>query len=309
MSWKSFVTAGLLCVLASPAFAAPTVQIVPGGTFANNHLDANGNWVWKVRLSQSNPIVDVDGAGPITPGSPLAAELGFSATGSGLLSASVNATDFDDPNPGNVIFGWETLTNLMGTGDCDSPTPGNCPVGLQTNLTTDQVFAAFGSVDYLNDSDGKDFLTIITDGPLVGSLASTLTMRGTYGAGNNMGRIAELGNNVGAGTPSFNYDTYAGAFARTAQEGDADLNGVTNFFDLQTLLGNYNTSGKQWYHGDSTGDGTVNFFDLQALLSKYNVSYSVGPGAGAGGGGAVPEPASAVLALLACAGLYVRRAR
>ncbi len=62
MSWKSLVTASLLCVLASPAFAVPQLEITSGG------LDpTTGNWVWNVRIA------------PTTNTTPVATELGFTA--------------------------------------------------------------------------------------------------------------------------------------------------------------------------------------------------------------------------------------
>ena len=60
MSWKSLVTASLLCALASPAFAVPTLSITSGG------LDATtGQWVWNVAIT------------PTASGTPMATELGF----------------------------------------------------------------------------------------------------------------------------------------------------------------------------------------------------------------------------------------
>ncbi len=151
MSWKSLVTAGLMCVLASPVLAAPSVSAVGGGTQAgtSGYLDANGDWVWQVRVAQS--FTDPTGT---PPGNPAAAELGFqqasvrpgAAAGNIAVNATNNnATVWDTNNPGNVIFGWETLTNLGGSGDCGSANPGNCPVGVQTDLARNQVFAALGS--------------------------------------------------------------------------------------------------------------------------------------------------------------------
>ena len=55
MSWKSLVTAGLLCVLASPVFAAsavPQLEIISDGLDA-----ATGNWVLYVRVAPSDGAV------------------------------------------------------------------------------------------------------------------------------------------------------------------------------------------------------------------------------------------------------------
>jgi hypothetical protein len=318
MSWKSFVTAGLLCAIASPVFAAPTIQIVPGGTFANNHLNAAGDWVWNVRLSQTDPPVDVDNAGPLAPGSPLGAELGFQELVSELLGATNLADGFGTDNPGRKITGWDwlTLTATGGTGDCNTGTPGLCPTGLQSDTATDQVFAAIGSVDYLSDTDGKGFVQITIDGPATtANLGTTLQLLGAY-SGN--GRISELNDAFDPGQPtsgtnpySVNYDTFAGQVAREARGGDADLNGAVNFDDFTTLFLSYNQPGA-WYQGDSTGNGIVNFDDFTALFLNYNTSYSVitdGTIPGGGSGGAVPEPTAAVLALIAGCAFLGRRGR
>ena len=57
MSWKSLVSAGLLCVLASPAFAVPTLHVESGG------LNASGDWIWNVSITPTGTT------------SPVAAEL------------------------------------------------------------------------------------------------------------------------------------------------------------------------------------------------------------------------------------------
>src|SRR3954470_21613318 len=115
MSWKSFITAGLFCVLASPVFAltAPTLGVVSNtGTSSSGHLNAAGNWVWTVQITPTYGDV------PDASGTPVAAELGFASsavagfagtpsTGQGDLISVANATPavFDTNNPGNSIFG------------------------------------------------------------------------------------------------------------------------------------------------------------------------------------------------------------
>src|SRR3954453_19607022 len=102
MSWKSLVTAGLFCILASPAFAAPTVTVVKGGSQANGNLDANGNWVWTVQITPDQTLV-TGGTGP-----PLAAELGFTSNKNIVNVSNATPSVFDTNNPGTTIFGWET---------------------------------------------------------------------------------------------------------------------------------------------------------------------------------------------------------
>jgi hypothetical protein len=317
MSWKSFVTAGLLCVIASPVFAAPTVSIVPGGTFASNRLNADGDYVWNVRLFQSSPIVDVDDGGPLLPGSPLGAELGFRETVSEVLNA-VNMNDgFDfNTNPGNGIFGWETLTDTDGSGSTNNGTPcaadPNCtvgdpnadpddePTGVQFSTALDEVFSALGSVDYLTDADGKNYIQITVNGPsTTGTLGTNLQMLGDYG-GN--GRIAELNdafnpaNPTGPGNPfSINHDTYATTVSFTAKAGDANLDGSVGAGDYAIWLSNVGAPSAKWYQGDFNGDGSVGAGDYAIWLANV--------GTGGGSGGAVPEPAT--MAMVALAGLGV----
>jgi hypothetical protein len=337
MSWKSFITAGLLCVVASPVFAVPTIQMTKGtagqAPEANNYLDANGDFVWQVRLSQSNPRVDLTGKGTITSsGSPLAAELGFVTQNGGnagttnpstVTGAVVNTAEFVDANPGNAIFGWEDTQPLGGSGDCDTPVNGECPVGLEWSATDDpndptaadpadlhQVFTSFGSLDYGTDDNGKDYVRLSSRGPNTGTtpdasgkLLYTVSVTGDYGGG----RIAELNPAyTGTGTPpaSLNHDGFNNVFTRTVIPGDADLSGDADDADLNLVLSAwFDTSGTiKWYDGnfDNQSNGDVDDADLNILLSNWFVA-PTGVGNSGGGGGGVPEPAT--MALVALAGL------
>jgi hypothetical protein len=189
----------ILLVPATWSVAAPALSIVPEGL-------QNGNWVWRVDLEPDFALAP--------DGSPLAFELGFRLTGAPLLSATIiSPSEFDNPNPGSVIFGWEELTVLGGSGECNSGTPGSCPVGLQVNTAADEIFAAYGSVDFPTPG-ARHFLEIIAQGPANGGTpTSTIEWLGFY-SGN--GRIAQL-------TPngpfiSSNFDIYHGTSTQAVPE-------------------------------------------------------------------------------------------
>jgi hypothetical protein len=139
---------------------------------------------------------------------PLAVELGFRLTGAPLESATnINPLEWDTPNPGVVIFGWETLTDV-------DPGPGfnMRPEGLQVNTTTDEIFVAYGSTVF--DTPGnKPFLKIVTQGPANGGAASsTIEWLGAYIFDN--GRISQI---VG-GFTSANFDIYSGTATQLIPE-------------------------------------------------------------------------------------------
>lgn len=111
MSWKSFITAGLLCILATPVFAA---SAVPQLEIVNDGVDpTTGNWVWYVRVAPSDGA-RTNPSGPST-GSPMAVELGFRTnSGSNLTAVSNNnSTVWDTDTPGKTIFGWEDKYQII----------------------------------------------------------------------------------------------------------------------------------------------------------------------------------------------------
>jgi len=337
MSWKSLATAGLLCVLASPVFAAPTMGLVAGGTVANGHLNASGQWVWTLQVTPDLAAV------PDASGTPVAIELGFTGSSTGVVAGQGNVLNavrnpaggtgsFDTINPGAVIFSsWQTSTN--GLLDAAS---NNRPTGIQTNCVSggcstesyttpaglggdssvagsaNQVFAALGSVNFTT-AGAKNVMNMTVQRPVV-TLASPntstrLQTSGVYGTGSTNGRITQVTGLTGTTYTTSNFDTFGSSFTMNARGGDSDLNGAVNFDDFQShLLLNYNAAGKIWLDGDYDGDGTVNFNDFQIMLTQYNTAYTVGPtspGAGSGGGlgaASVPEPASIALLGLALLG-------
>jgi hypothetical protein len=293
MSWKSFVTAGLLCAVASPVFAVPSLQVT------NMGLNSTGDWVWRVTITPTDPLPG--GVG----GTPLAAEVGFAETVSTLLDANNLSTgagdDFDTVVPGNIIWSWEDLgagimfpeglqSNCAG-GGCTESTPGDDP---------NTVFAALGSQVYTTGG-AKDFIEIITDGPTAASFpgaatarTSTITWRGAYNAdgttGGTMFRIAEYN---AAGDTTVNYQIAGGMATRTATAGDTNLANGVNLDDLLTVLAGQG-NGVYWQQGNFHGNGvgTANLDDLLTVLAAQGQPST---GGGSGGGSAIPEPATAAL--------------
>jgi hypothetical protein len=297
MSWKSIVSAGVLCVLASPVFADPTLVI----TGSRNNRAATPRKVWNVAIA---PDLTASPGG-----SPLAVELGFRAIGGNIISISSDQNEpsrvekEDDPNgqPGNVIFGWEALTDVGG---------GNMqPIGTQvgTGANADEAVAFVGTNDFTTGSR-QDLLTIVTDASV-----TSLEWGGRYNTNGSLaavgafvsGRIAQV-----MGTTAANFHSYDSSLAANAPGATrflADMNGDgnTNFGDLAsfgqaltnpaaytTAFPHLNRAGR----GDANGDGNLNFGDL----AGFGQILSGAPGAGAslGAGSSVPEPASCVLVAL-----------
>jgi hypothetical protein len=337
MSWKSLVSAGLLCVLASPAFAVPQLEIVSGG------LNSSGNWVWNVRIA------------PTAAGTPMDAELAFKATAGGALTNIANAAPaiWDTNVAGNAPAGFAWVVN-HGSPPRPEGIEANCTGCTVTNTATlggdaetvvvgtlNEIFAALGSKDLVAGdlstpagttiAASTPFMTITQVGPIDGASTSTIALSGAYDGANASGHISE----ITSGTNSSNYKNFTGSASRYVVPGDTDLSdgvlgsapAVTGA-DLVTLATHLGAgAGKTWANGDFDRSGTVTGADLVSLathlgqstaghvgtltvLTRSGVLDTPGAGSGLGAGSAVPEPASIALmglAILGGLGLFGRR--
>ena len=207
MNHKKLVLATLACVAAAPAFAAPTFTAMPDGVQA-------GNWKWTIDITPDLTLI------PDNSGTPVALEFGFRLTGGQLLSATIaDPVAFDTPNPGRKVFGWEPNDPVLGS---------QYSFGLQTNLLTSEIFAAYGSMNFTTPG-AKHFLTILTSGPSTGANSSTIEWLGVYGAFNRNGRITQITGKTGTTYHTSNFNVYSGTAMQAIPEpGTAALIGISS---------------------------------------------------------------------------------
>lgn len=281
MSWKNIVITGLLCVLASPALAAPAASAKVLG------LDTAGNWVWQVNVTPDAAMF-VDNP-PNGVGGSVAVEIAATASNRNLISAAANTTNFPNANPGAAVAGFAFWTGT--------------DLGLEANVATNQLVAALGST-YFTAAGDQEAFRVHTERPTSTALTTTLALSGGYAG--STGRLAQSG---------ANFDIVTGTFNRAVLGGNANLSNATDLGDLAILGANYELvpgpGDKTWMTADFTGDGHTGLGDLAVLGANYGttgtpdpnwtipgqLNIPVSPGAGSGGvsGGAVPEPSSLVL--------------
>ena len=85
-------------------------------------------------------------------------------------------------------------------------------------------------------------------------------------------------------------------------QGDADLDGAVNVFDLAALANHYGCAGMAWAEAEFTGDGAVDVYDLAVLANNYGYATDAA-------GEPIPEPAALPLLAVAGAALIRRRRR
>ena len=112
-------------------------------------------------------------------------------------------------------------------------------------------------------------------------------------------------------TPSQLADT--DVLTRLTYYGDADLNGVVDGTDFSFVTVGFNNALTGWLNGDFNYDGVIDGTDFTYITVGFNGQGApLGNGnftGGGKGGGLVPEPGSALLALVGGIGILSRRRR
>jgi hypothetical protein len=267
MSWKILVSAGLLCLVVSPAFAAPTITVADGGL-------VSGNQQW---LISATPDVAT-----FVANTSLAVELDFTFHGA-ITSFTMDNTFWNKSPVSNV--GNNPFTGTV-TGTVIDNTPAN-----------DTLFIAAGSELYATATSHLigTLVTPGSGGTLDWGNHTALTGANAY----TTGRIAQNGTNFNSiiGTK-----TIGGGGC--VQLGDFSCNGTVENADLTLLLTNWSKPVPPvpagWTGLPQPTSPAVDNDELTALLTHWAQHT---PGAGAGAGAAVPEPASIVLAAFALVGM------
>jgi PEP-CTERM motif len=199
-----------------------------------------------------------------------------------------------------------SLTNSGGTVG-----PGNSPGTLSVQGAYTQSAGGTLAIELAGLAAGTQYDRLVVDG--AATLSGTLAVSLLGGFSPNLGDSFEV---MTFASHSGEFNNYTGldlgghlalkaAYsatdlslnARPAIDGDINLDGTVNIFDINSVSSNWGTAGPQ---GDANGDHIVNIFDVNLVSANW--------GATGGGATAVPEPSSWMLLTLgAMVGLWGRR--
>jgi hypothetical protein len=275
MSWKLLVSAGLWIVLASPAFAAPTLTVADGGL-------VGGNMQWLISVTPD--------VATFVPNSSLAVELDF--TFHGTITSFLLDNTFWNKTPVNNVGNNPFTGTVTGTQVDNAP-------------ANDTLFIAAGS-DLYATATSHLLGTLVTPG--LGGLLEWGDHQVLSGANAyTLGRIAQNDVNTN-GITGYILITDGDGFC--IQPGDFNCNGAVENADLTLLLNSWTKAVPPipdgWIGTPQPTGPAIDNDELTALLTHWGQHT---PGAGS----AVPEPTSMALALalvgLAGCGFVVRHRR
>ncbi len=240
MSWKSLVITGLLCVVASPALAAPTISLANGGTNGGNQL-----WTLSVTPDVASFVASTS----------LAVEIPLTFSGNIVGGSTAAFWNVNGTNPGNNPF-TGTVTN-----------------GLVFDTVGDTFFIAAGS-ELFASATASVIATLETVG-----LGGTMTFGGQLvtpvggGPSYTAARVAQNGANNDGLTGSLNIPGVS------LLAGDFDGNGSVGNSDLTLLLDNWAgvvpPVPAGWTGSQPTAPGVGND-ELTALLDTWAQSQGGG---------------------------------
>jgi hypothetical protein len=302
MSLKRILSAGFaFCVLASSAWAVPTITATPSQT-----VNASGNRVWTIRV--------IPDGGASLPSS-LSVELPFthfastSARPMGIIDNA--AIDVNTGNAGAANDTWYYNETTAGSGTPLWNTAASGVGDLSQNVGTNPFCPAGAGcpADFNPTTAGHQTEGLYTGGAnLFAALGSTIISSGTTSV-NTMQIVTQGGGGVlrmGAGVVGQAGSQFNIAAKDFYVPGDFDGNGVVGPSDYSLLLFAFNQSYTTQPNWDgalpSNPNGIVGPADYSNLLFNFNAGQSFGSGAGGEvvGGSDVPEPTSALLVALAC---------
>ena len=256
-------------------------------------------------------IGNSSGAGTLTAANGVLLSAGKTLTGYGIINGAFRNDGFvqgEGPSAGNQIDFASAVTGVGNFGGSvkfsDVYSPGNSAVevalhdvelGSNAKLQIDLTGFQQGSqYDYLNASGmavvGGTLAVNRAAGILPGlgtgfTIMTFASRSGTFSSYSGLGLDGKL-----VLKPLYRANSLV-LQALPAIDGDINLDGTVNIFDINAVSSRWNTSDPL---GDANGDGIVNIFDINLISSNWGASGSTS---------AVPEPSSLALATIGLLGL------